>query len=665
VLVTGFIMLKVIASNNWIKPRNFPKSLFLTKTTQMFLDLSILCVAFLFAYLLRFDFPLTVQQTETALLQMLFIAPFQLLILRIFKVHKFIWRYVSISEMNRVLQALLIATLPILLIRFSLYETYRSATVPLSIIIFDFCLAFVGILGIRLFRRAIYDKLRHFENVIASDAKKAVLLVGAGRAGVMTLAEIKSRQDIDIDVKGFVDDDDFKKGSIINGVKILGNTEQLETFVRELNIDHIIISIAQATREDFQRILNICRNIPIKVRTIPALYELLQEKVCVSRIRDIEIEDLLGRSPIQLEKNSIKEFLQQKSVMVTGAGGSIGSELVRQLIHCQPDELILVERSEFALFQIEREIAENFPDINFVPVIGDICDKERMTNVFRKYRPQVIFHAAAHKHVPMMETNTSEALKNNILGTNTVGLLAGRFDAEAFVLISTDKAVNSTSVMGATKRFAEIIVQELNSQFDTRFVSVRFGNVIGSNGSVIPNFEKQIRKGGPVTVTHPDMERFFMTIPEASQLVLQAGAIGAGGEIFVLDMGKPVKIFDLARETIRLSGLEPDKDIEIIFTGIRPGEKLFEELVTDKVQLEETMHSKISVCRINPYPHQQIVDAIAEIENLCYSEDDILIRNFLSEFIPEAKLEYKVPQPMPEYIQNQKQELYQSATATA
>lgn len=628
----------------WIRRNDFTRNTALVKTLQTSLDLVVLTCAFALAYLLRFDFDVPPEVAGAAFVQALFTVPFQLLILRICKVHKFIWRYVSIPEMNRILLGLFAATLPILLLRATVYETFRYASVPLSIIILDFFLAACGILGIRLLRRVLYLKIEQSGTVNAKfTAKKSVLLVGAGRAGVMALTEIKNRRDIDIDVKGFIDDDKMKKGAIINGVNVLGTTEQLGEFAEKLKIDHVIISMAQATREDFQRILGVCRSIPIKVRTIPGLFELLQDKVSVSRIRDIQIEDLLGRSPVLLEKNRIEGFLHQKSVMVTGAGGSIGSELVRQLGHCQPDKLILVDRSEFALFQIEREIAERFPGIDFVPIIGDICDARRMTNIFQKHRPQIIFHAAAHKHVPMMELNTSEALKNNILGTNTVGQLAGRFNAEAFVLISTDKAVNPTSIMGATKRVAEIVTQDLNNRFDTRFVAVRFGNVIGSNGSVIPNFKEQIKRGGPITVTHPNMERFFMTIPEASQLVMQAGAMdGDGGEIYVLDMGKPVKILDLAKETIRLSGLELDKDIKIIFSGIRPGEKLIEELETVKEQLISTIHSKISICRIEPYSRQKVAGAISEIESLCVSEDDDQIRNFLSKFLPEATIKTEI-----------------------
>ncbi|MEZ5428754.1 MAG: nucleoside-diphosphate sugar epimerase/dehydratase [Pyrinomonadaceae bacterium] len=619
--------------------RLLPKSTILIKLIQIILDLSVLGLAFLLAYLLRFDFALNETQIQKALLQILIVAPFQFLILRVCKVHKFIWRYVSVPEMNRILAALFLATLPMIILRLTLYETFDYSVIPLSIIILDFFLATAGILGIRLLRRELYDNFhRSKTSTHRTGEKKSVLLIGAGRAGVMTLTEIKSRGDIDIDVKGFVDDDELKSGAIINGVKVLGNTSHLPELVRALEIDQIIISIAQATREDFQRILSICREIPIKVRTIPGLYELLQEKVSVSRIRDIEIEDLLGRSPIQLDKTSIQNFLKHKVVMVTGAGGSIGSELVRQLVHCQTDKLILVERSEFALFQIEREIKEDHPEIEVLSVLKDIGDSRQMEKVFERFRPQVIFHAAAHKHVPMMEINSSEAIKNNILGTNVVGELAGKYNSEAFVLISTDKAVNPTSIMGATKRAAELVVQDLNKRFETRFLAVRFGNVIGSNGSVIPTFREQIKKGGPVTVTHPEMERFFMTIPEASQLVLQAGAIGVGGEIFVLDMGKPVKILDLARETIKLSGLLPDVDIQIKFTGIRPGEKLFEELQSSNEQLSKTIHPKIFIGKIDSCPATEIREMLSTIGELYLNEDNEKIRQFLNDFLPEANL---------------------------
>ncbi|MEP6902204.1 MAG: nucleoside-diphosphate sugar epimerase/dehydratase [Actinomycetota bacterium] len=615
------------------------------KIIQRILDFAMLMAAFTLAYLLRFDFSLTADEAQKAFLQLLFVVPFQFSVLRLCNVHKFIWRYVSLPEMNRILMALAAAALPLLMLRFCLPDNLHLAIVPFSIIILDFLLAIIAVVGIRLLRREIYENMRRAETSAANTEKKSILLIGAGRAGVMTLTEIKNRHDCNFDIKGFIDDDSAKLGSVINGIEVIGKTENIPHLVRNLDIDHIIITIAEASREDFQRILQICKSVPIKVKTIPGLYELLQEKVIFTRIRDVEVEDLLGRSIVSLDEQSIKRFLSGKTVLVTGAGGSIGSELARQLMLCQISKLVLVERSEFGLFEIEREIIALHPTIEIVAVIADVCDENRMRRVFERYQPQIVFHAAAHKHVPMMEHNAAEALKNNVLGTNTVGRLAGHYRAEGFVLISTDKAVNPSSVMGATKRVAELVIQDLNDRFATRYVAVRFGNVIGSNGSVIPTFKKQIKKGGPVTVTHPEMTRYFMTIPEASQLVLQAGALGKGGEIFILDMGEPVKILDLAKETIRLSGLKPDEDIQIVFTGMRPGEKLSEELETDQERLTKTTHSKIFIAQIAPYPREEIKKALTTVEQLCFSDNDSMIRRFLIELLPEARLEIKAAQP--------------------
>lgn len=608
------------------------------KLIQAVTDILLLVLSFVVAYLLRFDFDLAQTDIWQIVIQISFVVPLQKLFLRLFGVHKFIWRYTSLRESRRILIALLAATVPILLLRLTFPTIYYRVAVPLSIIIFDFCLAAIGLLGIRILRREIDEQMRRYQTTNKDLNKKSVILIGAGRAGVMTLAEVKSRGDINLNVVGFVDDDKKKRGAVINGVKVFGGIELLPQLIGSFQVDHVIISIAQSSRKELQRILSLCQSIPIKVRTIPGLFELLQDKVTVSRIRDIEVEDLLGRSPIHLEESGRKSFLDKKIIMVTGAGGSIGSEIVRQLTYCQPAKLILVERSEFSLFQIEREIKVNFPEIDFEPIIADICDERRMKKVFERFDPQIVFHAAAHKHVPMMELNASEALKNNVLGTNTVGRLAGEHGAEAFVLISTDKAVNPSSIMGATKRVAELVIQDLNNYFTTRFVAVRFGNVIGSNGSVIPTFREQIRKGGPVTVTHPGMQRFFMTIPEATQLVLRAGGIGKGGEIFILDMGEPIRILDLANETIKLSGLQPGIDIQIKFTGMRPGEKLVEELETDKEQLAKTIHPKIFIGEISAYPTAKIREMISEINGLCISENNDEIRRFLSDSLPEAKL---------------------------
>jgi FlaA1/EpsC-like NDP-sugar epimerase len=649
-----------------IESRLVPKNTISIKAVQTFLDLLMLTGAFALAYLLRFDFSLSNDQLQIVFLQMLFVVPFQFFVLRLFGVHKFIWRYIGILETNRILRALFFAALPLFFVRFALAGNAAFPVVPLSIVVFDFFLAASAILGIRLLRREIYENMRFARNSAkaAVNERKAVLLIGAGRAGVMTLAELKTGYNLNYEVKGFIDDDPLRQGLIISGVKVIGKTEDIPRKARELGIDHVIITIAQLSRADMHRIINVCKSAAVKVKTIPGLSDLLEENVIVNRIRDVEVEDLLGRSPVELDRASIKKFLAGKIVLVTGAGGSIGSEIVRQLLHCRTEKLILVERSEFALFNIEREIKALAPACEIVSVIGDVCDANRMNGVFRRCRPQVIFHAAAHKHVPMMEDNAAEALKNNVLGTSVIGRLAGRYQAEAFVLISTDKAVKPTSIMGASKRVAELVIQDLDSRFATRFVAVRFGNVMGSTGSVIPIFREQIKTGGPLTITHPEMQRFFMTIPEASQLVLQAGAIGAGGEIFILDMGEPVKILDLARDMIRLSGLKLDEDIKIVYTGMRPGEKLFEEIETDAEQLTKTIHSKIFIGQIAPYPGYKVARMLERIEKLCVSEDEEQIRRFLTDLLPEAHLNAHEIRETSEINLNNQPALYHLETAT-
>jgi FlaA1/EpsC-like NDP-sugar epimerase len=465
-----------------------------------------------------------------------------------------------------------------------------------------------------------------------------VLLIGAGQAGVLAAREIHGRGDTGLVIKGFIDDDPQKQGSVIYGVKVLGTTEDMPWLVRTQGIDHVVITIAAASRNEIRRIVKLCELIPVKVQIIPGLYEILQGNVEVSRIRDVEIEDLLGREPVRLDEEDMSRFLAGKAVMVTGAGGSIGSELARQTARFHPSSLLLVERAEFALFNIDRELRERWPEISIVPLVADVSNEARLRAIFETHRPQVVLHAAAHKHVPLMEHNEAEAVKNNVLATHRIGELAGEFGVQAFVMISTDKAVRPASIMGASKRVAELVVQDLDRRYQTRYVAVRFGNVIGSAGSVIPIFREQIRNGGPVTVTHPDMMRYFMTIPEAAQLVLQAGAMGEGGEIFVLDMGQPVKILDLAKDTITLSGLKPFEDIDIVFTGIRAGEKLFEELQVRDECLTKTRHPKIYIGKIAAYPEQDVRRALERLAFLCENERDSEVREYLGDLLPEARL---------------------------
>jgi FlaA1/EpsC-like NDP-sugar epimerase len=613
----------------------------LTKQIQFALDLAVLVLAFVVSYLLRFDFQIPKPTfLHAALTQLPYVVLIQFTALFMTGVYNFVWRYISIAEARVFLKAAFWSVLPILLLRLGLPMQFQGWRVPLSITIMDVIFAFTGVVMLRVFRRFLYERFekRRRESRMGDNHKKPVLLIGAGRAGVLAAREIQGRGDMSVEIKGFVDDDDRKRGSVICGVKVLGTVNELEKLTQQLQIDHVVITIAQASQKQIRRIVEACEKIPIKARIIPGLYEILGGNVQVSRIRDVQVEDLLGREQVYLEEKNLTQFLGGKTVMITGAGGSIGSELARQVLRFQPSHLLLLERAEFALFNIHRELAETVPNVKVVPVVADISDGSRLRSIFREYRPAVVFHAAAHKHVPMMEFNSCEAIKNNVLATRLLGTIAGDFKAESFVMISTDKAVRPSSIMGASKRVAELIIQSLDRQYPTRFVAVRFGNVIGSAGSVIPIFREQIKNGGPVTVTHPDMTRYFMTIPEAAQLVLQAGAMGQGGEILILDMGEPVRILDLAKDTITLSGLRPYEDIEIVFTGIRPGEKLSEVLTITDEDMSKTRHPKIFIGKVASYAEERLNRGVQQLEALSTDGADEELRSVLSDLIPEARL---------------------------
>lgn len=619
------------------KPR---RQRYLNRRVQLALDLMVFASAFILAYLLRFDFDLPREYWSRALVQLLFVVLIQLAAMLFVGIYTFVWRYVGIVEMRSFLSTAIISVIPILFLRLILPKGYVNWKIPFSVILMDTVLAFGGVMGLRVLRRVLYERGERRKRVLQVEKKhkKPVLLIGAGQAGVITAREIKNRGDIWLDIKGFVDDNMYKQGTVIQQIKVLGTIDDLPQLVRNLKIDHVIITIAQASRQDFRRILDICKSIPIKARVIPGIYEILQGQVNVSRIRDVQIEDLLGRESISLDNEGLSQFLSGKAVMVTGAGGSIGAELARQVARFNPKTLILIERSEPALFSIDRELRSMWPSLLIVPLVADVGDEVRMHSIFTAQRPQVVFHAAAHKHVPMMETNPIEAIKNNTIATHTLGELAGNFATEAFVFVSTDKAVRPTSIMGASKRMAELVIQFLNQRYATKYLAVRFGNVIGSAGSVIPIFREQIQKGGPVTVTHPNMTRYFMTIPEASQLVLQTGAMGDGGEIFILDMGEPVNILRLAQDTITLSGLRPYEDIDIVFTGVRPGEKLFEELEMTGESVAKTRHPKIFIGKISKYPEEQVLSALECLRTFSAGDCDKELRAFLQDLLPESNL---------------------------
>lgn len=617
-----------------------PLAKLMDKRVQFAVDVLVLVLAFQIAYLLRFEFAVPRRVLIEALHQLPLVVLLQITALGVAGVRSFIWRYIGMAEVRTFLKAACWSALPLILMRLFLPDQLQQWRVPFSVTVMDTVLAFGGVLGVRVLRRAVYERSARLQVAkVTPGRKKPVLLIGAGRAGMLAAKEIQGNGNSDLEIKAFVDDDPSNQGSVIQGIRVVGTTEQLPRLVRSLGIDHVVIALVEASRQELKRITNICERIPVKVRIIPNLSEILEGKVNVSRIRDVQIEDLLGRKPVHLDEHGVRQFLTGQIVMVTGAGGSIGSELARQVARFQPRRLLLVERAEFALFNIERELRERLPELSVQAVVADIGNEARMRGVLAVHSPHVILHAAAHKHVPMMEENPTEAITNNALATRLLAELAGEYGAESFVLISTDKAVRPRSVMGASKRVAELAIQGLNSLYPTRYVAVRFGNVIGSAGSVIPIFREQIAKGGPITVTHPDMVRYFMTIPEAAQLVLQAATMGQGGEIFILDMGEPVRILDLARDTITLSGLKPFEDIDIVFTGLRPGEKLFEELQTTGEEVAKTRHPKILIGRIAQYPEEVVRHALEQLQMLANGAHEQEICRFINTFLPEADLD--------------------------
>ncbi len=577
---------------------------------------------------------------EGALAQLPFVVLIQFSSLFLVGAYSILWRYISIEDVKAFIKAAIISGLLLLAMRFALdYTVFKAWQVPISVIFIDTVLAFGGLLGLRVLRRFVYELTdrRSFVGPRRREKRKAALLVGAGRIGAALAKEMRGRGDRELEIRGFVDDDPQKKGGSVGGFRVLGTTHDLSRLVDELNIEQVVIAIDHAQGGEIRRILDICSDIPVKAQIVPSLNEIAHGHVSVSRIRDVQIEDLLGREPVSLDDRNLNDFLSGRVVMVTGAGGSIGSELVRQIAEYRPTQLLLVERTEFFLFQISREV-EAVADVEIVPLLADITDQPRINEILEKYQPEIIFHAAAHKHVHLMENNAVEAVKNNVFGTLRLAEAAGKAGVKSFVLISTDKAVNPTSVMGASKRMAELVIQGLNQVFSTEYMAVRFGNVLGSAGSVVPIFREQIEKGEPITVTDREMTRYFMTIPEASQLVLQAGAIGSGGEIFILDMGEPVRILDLAEDMIRLSGLTPYEDIDIVFTGAKQGEKLFEELEITGEDLVKTRHPKIFIGRIASYSPDRVGDAVRQFQAAVDHADEAAVRRAFNAVLPEASV---------------------------
>ncbi len=501
------------------------------------------------------------------------------------------WRFMGMRDLTTLVKAVIISTGLVMAL---LFFANRLTDFPRSVFVIDWFVILVLVGGSR-FAYRLYREGWLKPGTYPNDTARNVLIVGAGRAGEMLLREILGNYRLNYTPVGFIDDDRKKRDRTIHGYRVLGNTREIPGIVIKYSISEVFLAIPAASGMAKRRIMLTCKRAGIKSKTLPAVGELLSGSAKVSMLREFQIEDLLGREPARLDTASIREYLRDKIIMITGAGGSIGSELCRQVAQFSPKRIVLFERSEYNLYQIHMNLLELFPDLDIHPVIGDVTNKNRVERTLGRFMPQVIFHAAAYKHVPLMEMNPGEAIKNNIFGTLVVAQSACAYGVNKFVMVSTDKAVRSTNIMGASKRIAEIICESVGNRSKTQFVTVRFGNVLNSVGSVIPLFKRQIEKGGPITVTHPEIYRYFMTIPESVQLIMQAGAMGQGGEIFILDMGEPVRIVDLARDMITLCGLEPDRDIKIVFTGLRPGEKLYEELLTDGEEIKSTLHEKIKV----------------------------------------------------------------------
>ena len=610
----------------------------LNRSLQTAIDIAILSLAYWLAFLFRFEFTLPSVWLRVLLTTWPYVIGLTYFGLTLFGVPRMSWRYIGIGDVGRIFVSTSASTTLLVLVRvlsrFIDIHAITIVVIPLGVLAMNFVLAFLALVGIRALRR-MQGEASDRRRQVGGDELHRVLLIGAGEAGVLVAREIVRRPDLGLQPVGFLDDDPLKIGTSIGGLPVLGSTKDVAAVAERKHVQRVLITIANVAGDQIRRITELCRDARLDTKIIPGVYEIVGDKLNLSRIREVAIEDLLGREPVNLDEEVVSASIRGRVVFVTGAGGSIGSELCRQVCRFGPARLVLVERFENALFEIHRELVSAFPGVLIEPAVADVCDEVRMSQLFELIKPELVFHAAAHKHVPMMEWNPGEAVKNNVGGTRTLANLSVRYGVHRFVLVSTDKAVNPTSVMGATKRVSEIYLQALSRTAPTRFVTVRFGNVLGSAGSVIPIFREQIAKGGPITVTHPEMRRYFMTIPEASQLVLQAGSMGEGGEIFILDMGEPVKIVDLARDLITLSGLRPDDDIEIKFSGVRAGEKLFEELSTNAEHADKTKHPKVFIGRIKPHEWNKVDTAVDELLAAACSTAMDRVRALLGDLVPE------------------------------
>jgi FlaA1/EpsC-like NDP-sugar epimerase len=616
------------------------RSVFLVILDIIFINLSLLL-----SYYIKFDFSfanIPSGFSDNLLYLALFSTVVKISFFLFFRLYTSLWQYAGAHELITVVSGALTANLAmtsLVLLSYTSLPPWLAGlsgfisimNIPRSIFVITFLIDILFVGGIRFayraFRRVIKGEILKIKNY------KRVLIIGGGDAGAIIIRELKHHPELKYSPIAIIDDDEYKQGKKINGIPIVGYSKDILDVILRYRIDEIIIAIPSASKRKINDIYDKCSKTDCKVKILPSVSELIDESVVIQKIRDVNIEDLLGREPVNLDTKEISSYLVGKTIIVSGGGGSIGSELCRQISFYNPKKLIILDNYENNLYDILNELSVIHPNIEFIPAVASVRDKNRLKVIFGEHKPEVIFHAAAHKHVPLMEQNPSEAIKNNIFGTINIAECADSFGAETFVLISTDKAVNPTNIMGATKRVAEMIVQSMDRHSDTKFVAVRFGNVLGSNGSVVPLFKKQIEQGGPVTVTHPEVIRYFMTIPEAVQLVLQAGGMANGSEIFVLDMGEPVKIYELAKNLIRLSGFEPEEDIKIEFTGLRPGEKLYEELLLAEEGLTKTKNEKIYVAKPVFSNLQLLKEEIDKLKHILLNDTEKLFE-YIRKIVP-------------------------------
>lgn len=608
-----------------------------------------IALAQVFAYIFRFELFVPTKEIHHLIFGILILIPFKLFVFNWFGLYRGMWRYTGISDLKKILSANVLSSL---IVFFVLLVYNRFEGLSRSIFIMDGILCFLFTTGFRVGIRIYFNnkkngvkltikKLLGMEN--HQPKGKNTLILGAGSAGDALIKEIENNKNIVINPVGFLDDDPSKKGLALHNVPVLGDTQIMMDIVIKYKVEQIFLAMPSASAQEIRRVIRRCEETRVPYKTLPGIGNLIDGSISIKDLRDVNYEDLLGRPPVELDDEAIKNYIEGKTILVTGGGGSIGSELCRQIIKYHPGLLIVLDKSELNLFSIEADLRNNAFGVEVVGLMGRVHDKIFLERIFRDYTPQIVFHAAAYKHVHLVERFPWEGVINNVLGSKTVMEKAVEHQVERFVLVSTDKAVRPTNVMGATKRVTELVARAMNGN-GTKFMAVRFGNVVGSSGSVVPFFRDQIRAGGPVTVTHPEATRYFMTIPEASKLILQAGAIGEGGEIFVLEMGTPVRIMQMAEDLIRLSGKEPYQEIDIVIVGLREGEKIYEELITDDEEVVTTMHQKIMVL----YPPQngngyygldfftrELAEKIDELTEAAYSFDAEKIKVILKEIVPE------------------------------